>query len=173
MFSVCCKILVHSVKAFAAVSMTEVGRQGIFDLCPSFARTLYKILLMNESLPLAAESAIKLIARCCSMQALQRIFVESGCFWVLVLMLLAFDGTLEHANVLSQQVSNDGYDEAKETSRRVSASAGERARSAGSVYSDHAAVGFGDEGEVRVTFKFESGILQGDPMAGMLFAMGF
>ena len=80
MFSVCCKILVHSIKAFAAVSMTEIGRQGIFDLCPSFARTLYKILLMNESLPLAAESAIKLITRCCSMQELQRIFVESGCF---------------------------------------------------------------------------------------------
>ena len=94
--------------------MTEIGRQGIFDLCPSFARTLYKILLMNESLPLAAESAIKLITRCCSMQELQRIFVESGCFWLLVPLLLAFDGTLEHANELSQLVSNDSYDEAKE-----------------------------------------------------------
>ena len=93
MFSVCSKILVHSVKA-AAVSLTEIGRQGILDLCPSFTRTLYKILQMNDSLPLAAESAIKLIARCCSDQELQHAFVESGCFWPLLPLLLSFDSTL-------------------------------------------------------------------------------
>ncbi len=148
MFSVCCKILVHSIKALTAVSMTEIGRQGILDLCPSFARTLYKILMMNESLPLAAESAIKLISRCCSMQALQRTFVESGCFWLLVPLLLAFDGTLEHANELSRQVSNDSYDEDKEDATAASTKRqsvpGERARR-GSEYTGHAAVGFGED----------------------------
>jgi hypothetical protein len=56
LFSVCSKILVHSVKALAALALTEEGRKGIAEMCPYFAQTVYLLLRMNESLPLVCEN---------------------------------------------------------------------------------------------------------------------
>lgn len=62
------------------------------------------MLYMFSQLPhLPSPDSIILISRCCTDSSLQRAFVDAGCFWLLIPLLLAFDGTMEVANKQAKQ----------------------------------------------------------------------
>ena len=89
------ELLLYALKAFTSIAAFDVGRSCILALCPLFADTMCTLLLYDKVIPLAVESCIETISRCCEMAELQKVFECAGLVWRLVPMLLAYDGTLQ------------------------------------------------------------------------------
>lgn len=87
-------MLVHAMKAMVITSAYEEGRAAISLLCPDFAVDMAHVLTLHQSVPLATEFCILLIAECSATPALQHAFVSAGVVWLLIPMLLAYDDTL-------------------------------------------------------------------------------
>ena len=89
------ELLLYALKAFTSIAAFDVGRSCILALCPLFAETMCTLLLYDKIIPVAVESCIETISRCCEMADLQKVFECAGLVWRLVPMLLAYDGTLQ------------------------------------------------------------------------------
>lgn len=89
------ELLLYALKAFTSIAAFDVGRSCILALCPLFAETMCTLLLYDKVIPLAVESCIETISRCCELAELQKVFECAGLVWRLVPMLLAYDGTLQ------------------------------------------------------------------------------
>ena len=87
----CNSIVIHATKTFAALALTEMGRTAIEELCQTkfFTHAVLDILKLKKLLPLATEAALHLIARASASTALQNAFVEVGCVWLMVPMLVS------------------------------------------------------------------------------------
>jgi hypothetical protein len=83
------------MKAFTAIAAFDIGRTRILTLCPSFAEVLSSILLLDKTAPIAVESCIETISRCCAHTDLQQALIDAGVVWRLIPFLLAYDGTLQ------------------------------------------------------------------------------
>ena len=106
-FKMCRTLIEYSIKSFASLAFTDTGRDSIMELCPAFSETIFTVLHMHEELPFAVDGAIQLISRSCTLQALQTEFIDVGCVWLLVPMLLNYDPQIEDVGEINIEYSID------------------------------------------------------------------
>ena len=89
-------LLFYSMKAFTSIAAFDVGRNSIKKLCPKFADEMNKLLIYDKLIPVAIESCIETISRCCADDNLQNYFINSGIVWKLIPFLLSYDNTISN-----------------------------------------------------------------------------
>lgn len=89
------KLLEFGMKTLSLVAFFDIGRDALALQGVRYAESMYNVLGLDKSNPLAVEFCIESIARSCSLPALQTMFMQSGVIWRLSPMLLAYDDSLE------------------------------------------------------------------------------
>jgi DnaJ family protein C protein 13 len=88
-------ILEFGMKTLSLIAYFDIGREALAKQGCRYAETMYNVIGLDKSVPLAVEFCIEAVARSCSDPALQLMFMKAGLLWRLAPMLLAYDDTIE------------------------------------------------------------------------------
>ena len=75
-------LLIQSLKTFTSIANTVQGRTAMLALGPQFAVSIYLLLSLHKTYPIAVDNCMEVISRSCSDKDMQSLFVQAGeLFW--------------------------------------------------------------------------------------------